>query len=158
MSNHGYNIASVCFCLLLTFDYGDRLSKLCNFKKSSIVDYWAGCASVKHKFNFESTIFLAVSGGKVEGVHMETWFEITFFIRSRRLQKCKGKKPDRVIITSCPWSSINWTELGVGMLLLCGKFLLFWVSEFSGLALKFYWVCWWLSVPLFQELLDLFWW
>ena len=148
------------FCLLFASDYGNRLPELCNFMEGSVVYDWAVCTSVEHKFDFQSTIFLAVSSGKVEGIHMKTWFEVTFVIRSRRLQKFKGKKPDRVFTTTCPWSSMIRTELeqDVGKLLLCGKFLLYWVSEFSGRALKLYWVCWQLSGPLFRELLDLFWW
>ena len=158
MSNHGFNIASVSLCFLFTSNDSDRLSELLNFKEWPVIQDWAGCPSIEQEFNFESTFFLAVSGGKVEGVHMKTWIEVFFFLWSQRLEILKGRKRDKVFTTSCPWLSIFWTKLGVGRLLLCGRFLLYWVSKFSGLALKLNWVWWQLLGPSVQELLDLSWW
>ena len=101
---------SVFFCSLLT-------SKLCNFKEGSVIYDWASCPGVEHEVNFESTIFLTASGGKLERIHLKAWFEVTLFVWSRRLQKFRGKKPDVLFTTSCHWSSINWTEMGLGELL-----------------------------------------
>ena len=158
MFNHRYEIGSVGFCFLFTSEYSDRLSKLGYCKERSVIYDGTGCHNIKQKFNLESTTFLAVVGGIMKGIQFKTWFEIIFFIWSRRLQKCKEKKLDEVFTTTCPWFQINWTELGVGRLLPCGEFLLYGVSVFSGLAMKLYWVCWRLFAPLVHELLDLSWW
>ena len=127
------------------------LSTLSNFEEFSVNYDGTGCPSVERFFDSKSTIFLLVSGGKVKVIHMKTWFEVTFFISSLRQLKFERKKPDRVFTTTCPWSSMNWNELGVGRLSLCGTFLFYWVLEVSGL----YWGCCRPFDPLVQEMLDL---
>ena len=153
MSNHGFNIASVGFCLLFISDYSDRLSKLGNFKEGSVVYDWEGCSSVEHEFDFKSTIFLAVSDEKVEGILMKTWFEVT----SSALGDFRSLKERNLIgyllhrVPDLRWIELSWVS---EKMLLCGMFLWYCLSEFSGLALRLYWVCWRLFGPLFQEVLD----
>ena len=72
MCNHGYNIACVGFRFLYTSDYSDRLSEMCKLKEGSLYYDSTGCPSVKHELDFKSTIFLAVSGEEVEGIHFKT--------------------------------------------------------------------------------------